>query len=838
MYISLTSVEGKIFFPEIHEAVLPGTYNFSTLFFAVLIASFSIFVTLEAVERLLAKESEVARGHKKLWLFTAAFVAIGGTWSTYVVVLISYKFPIAASYDLSTLFFGLSLMIAGIASMVPLIVNQAGNFNLVRLILVSFIIAIPNVLTPYYVIESLSPAIEVYFYFPVLIIFFFIVFIGIVVTFYFVLHFNIGYLTKNLIIRTICSLLIGIEITGTSVLLISTSKFIPVLEKMRGGAGIDFKWLLVAIISFMVVSVGVWAIVRIYRSMLNSALKLKNDELLIKEAELQKLNRELKNNSEELKKLYDDLEEKKDAIAKAYEMAESANHAKSTFLANMSHELRTPLNAVIGISELLLDEVKEAGDQKYLEPLSRVYNAGKHLLNLISDILDLSKIEAGKMELFVEELDLGMSLQEVLVMSEHLAKKNDNKLVFDYDTKIGLIKNDITKLKQILFNLIGNACKFTKQGTITLKVTSEIGNNIPILRFSVQDTGIGISKDQLSKLFDKFVQADSSTTKRFGGTGLGLALSKKISELMGGGITIESELGKGTTFTVTIPREVIIGNKLSEETIFATVQTHKAPEIKPLDKLNILVIEKNKEDQQLMKLCLEKAGYQGTFIEDGELAIIAAKEQKPDVIILDVLLESKISGWDVLHFLKHNPETWNIKLIVISAAEEKNKWFMLGSFEYLVKPFTEHQLLTVITKSTACSTDQDGNTNIGKVLIVDDDESARMIFKSSLKRAKIIAEVSEAQNGFEALNLLVKSKPNLMFIDLLMPVMDGFELLEAIKHSPDWSNIPIIINTVKDLDANDHKRLTGSIVKILHKNQHNKDVVFKDLIEALKSVKM
>ena len=838
MYISLALAIDGIFFPEIHEVALPGTFNLYTIFFALLISSFSIFVTLEAVERLLAKESEVGNGHKKLWLFTAAFVAIGGTWSTYAVVLMSYKFPIAVSYNLPILLFGLVLMIGGITPMVPLMINQERNFNLIRLIIWSFIIAIPNVLTPYYVIESLAPAIEIYFYLPVLVIFYFIVSIGIIVAFYFTLHFNMGYLARNMIIRTICSLMIGCEIVGTAVLLIATSKFVPVLDKMRGGLGIDFKWLLVAIISFVVVSVGVWTIVRVYRSMLSSALKLKNDELLIKEVELKKLNSDLHDNSEELKTLYKDLADKKDAIAKAYDMAESANQAKSTFLANMSHELRTPLNAVIGISELLLDEVKEAGDQKYLEPLTRVYNAGKHLLSLISDILDLSKIEAGKMELFVEEVDLGASLHEVMIMSEHLAKKNNNKLVFDYDPKIGIIKNDITKLKQILFNLIGNACKFTNQGTITLKVTPEFSENIPILRFAVKDTGIGISKEQLSKLFDKFVQADSSTTKRFGGTGLGLALSKRISELMGGGIIIESEVGKGTTFTVTVPRDVVIGHKLSVKTISAFTMADKDFSIKSSDKLNILVIEKNKEDQVLMKSCLEKAGYKGTFIEDGELAIKAAKEQKPDVIILDILLDSKISGWDVLHFLKHNPDTWDIKLIVISAAEEKNKWYMLGNFEYLVKPFTEDQLLTVISKSTAFSVGQDGYTHIGKVLLVDDDEDARIIFKSSLKKAKVIAEISEAKNGFEALNLLVKSKPDLMFIDLLMPIMDGFELLEAIKHSPDWSNIPIIINTVKDLDANDHKRLTGSIVKILHKNQHNKDVVFNDLIEALKSVKI
>lgn len=831
MYITLSPIQGKILFPEIIGEAITGTYNLGTLAIAFLLTAFSMFVTLEAAERLLAKD--VDNLHKKLWSITATFVASSGLWSAYTFTVVAYTFPIYVSY--SIYYLGLAFVLSVIFIVpIAMAVNKYGhNYNLWGVIGSCFLVSIPGVLTPYCIFESLKPYVQIFYNLPLFIGYFFIVCVALVVGLSFVVNYNIGYITRSIIIRAIASMIIAAEIVATDAFLLHTTTFVPTLETQDLDSNVDAKWLLIIVLTLVLVSVGVAAIVYVYRAMLNSALKLKNDELLQQERELELLNADLKANSLELQKLYKDLADKNEVIAKAYNSAESANQAKSTFLANMSHELRTPLNAVIGISELLLEEVKEAGEQKYLEPLTRIYDAGKHLLNLISDVLDLSKIEAGKMELFIEEFDLANVMKEVFVMSEHLAKKNNNKLIFDYDPNIGKVKNDVTKLKQILINLIGNACKFTKDGSITLKLSTSMNGNTAILYFAVQDTGIGIPKEQIHKLFDKFVQADSSTTKKFGGTGLGLALSKKVSELMGGDISIASEIGKGTTFTVSIPKEVTETNRGAVSSRSTPVSLPKQTSI-PAN-LKILVIEGNKQDQQLIKDYLTKAGYQANFAEDGETGVNMAINEKPDVIILDILLDSKVNGWEVLNQLKHNPATWGIKIIVLvmSTVEEKDKWFMLGVSEYLVKPFNQEQLLSVVSRYV----DGSEGCKLQKILMVDDDDSARLILKAGLAKAKIDAEIIEAQNGFEALNCLVKTKPDLIFLDLLMPIMDGFELLETIKRSPAWSNIPIIINTSKDLDSNDHKKLVGSIVKILNKNDHNQDFMFSELIDSLKSVK-
>ncbi len=561
-------------------------------------------------------------------------------------------------------------------------------------------------------------------------------------------------------------------------------------------------------------------------------LAMMERSLEISSTELMERNNKVSRALEDLKVISKELAVKKEQAEHARIIADEASRVKSSFVANMSHELRTPLNAIIGISELLLEEVSESEDKAYLEPLSRIYNAGKHLLGLISNILDLSKIEAGKMELFMEEGEIISIMQDIAVITEKKKKKNGNKIVFDYQANIGNIKTDITKLKQIIINLIGNACKFTNNGTITVQII-EINSNqdsMSWIQINVQDTGIGIHDEQLSKLFGNFVQADSSTTKKFGGTGLGLAISKKFAEMMGGDITVTSEINKGTTFSIRLPRY----SSNHQDNGFAAIPAkdiNKAT--KSIEDFKVLVIEDNETERELIAKYLKSAGYKVSFADNGEEGLAMAEALHPDAILLDIFLP-KINGWDVLQSIKKNPKTWDIKVIMISMIEEKNKGYLMGAADYLVKPFNQQKLL--VTLSRYVIGNNSGLQDLGKVLLVDDDSNARLILRGALEKFK--AEIFEVENGQLAIEHISKDKPNLIFLDLMMPVMNGFEVVNILKQSPEWQDIPVIINTSKELDADEYAKLSGSIVKILHKGQKTIEGLCKEITGTLQDTKL
>ena len=589
----------------------------------------------------------------------------------------------------------------------------------------------------------------------------------------------------------------------------------------------NFKYISITFISFLM-------ILAIYRQIIANSIKKKNNQLVLKEQELEVANANLEERvaerTVELQKIYQDLEDKNVKLEEAMSMANNANQSKSNFLANMSHELRTPLNAIIGLSELLVEELQEEKNETYLEPMTRIFGAGKHLLALINDILDLSKIEAGKMELFIEEFKLKDALNEILVISSPLAEKNNNKLLMECPDSIDIIKNDTTKLKQMLINLISNACKFTNNGQITLKITETIEQDRSMLDFAVTDTGIGITQEQITKLFGNFVQADSSNSKKFGGTGLGLAITKKMSELMGGDIKVTSEIGKGTTMTVRIPR-VVQSNKPNTKDVASIASVQKIHQVELISDMKILVIEDNETESQIIDNYLKSSGYSATFTTNGEDGLKIALSSKPDLILLDIFLPG-INGWEVLHSLNNNPQTCDINVVMISMLEEKNKGYVMGASDYLVKPFDQKQLVQTLSRYVINHNITGGN--LGRVLIVDDDSDARLICRTALKSFNV--KIDEATNGVEALEQISKNKPNLILLDLMMPVMDGFEVLSKLKSSLDLLDIPVIVNTSKELSSVDKKKLSGYTAKILHKGDASKDTILSEIKNIIDTI--
>jgi signal transduction histidine kinase/DNA-binding response OmpR family regulator len=522
-------------------------------------------------------------------------------------------------------------------------------------------------------------------------------------------------------------------------------------------------------------------------------------------------------------------------LQRSEELARAGTRAKSQFLANMSHELRTPLNAIIGYSEMLQEEAEDLGYADFVPDLEKIHKAGKHLLALINDILDLSKIEAGKMTVFVERFDVALLVNEVASTIEPLVKKNSNRLVVECPPDLGPMRSDQTKVRQTLFNLLSNACKFTEKGTIRLEVKraaqsvpsspSSVGGGAapPLnpqpstLNFVVSDTGLGMTPEQVDRLFQAFTQADASTTRKYGGTGLGLAISKRFCHMLGGDLTVSSAPGKGSTFTMILPTEI------EEPATDSPAPAAPVSTLAAAGEPTILVIDDDPAVRDLMLRSLRKEGFAVQLAASGRQGLELARTCKPAAITLDVLMP-EMDGWAVLNALKADPRLAHIPVVMVSIVDEKNLGFALGAAEYLTKPVEWTRLAEVLKPYR-----RPGGP--GRVLVVEDDPAAREMIAKHLERAGW--QVATAANGRLALAELAACTPTLVLLDLMMPEMDGFEFLRELRQRPQSRTVPVIVLTAKDLTAEDRRRLNGQVSEVLQKSQCSTEELLHEIRAVL-----
>ena len=509
--------------------------------------------------------------------------------------------------------------------------------------------------------------------------------------------------------------------------------------------------------------------------------------------------------------------------------ADEANQAKGAFLANMSHELRTPMNAILGYSEMLIEDAEGLEQDNFAADLKKINQAGNHLLSLINDVLDLSRVESGKMDAYPEDIDLNEMIDEVSATALPLFEQNNNTLVIDRGEALGIAHQDLTKLRQNLFNLLSNAAKFTHEGTITLHVSRAVKDGVDWLTLSVSDTGIGIAKDKIDHVFEEFAQADGSTTRDYGGTGLGLAISRRFCELLGGDLSATSEAGKGSTFTMRIP--AVFPGSIPQPVAEASANVQENSESPTVNAdrsdATILAIDDDPEALEIIERFLHKDGFSVVKASSGEEGIRLAREIRPTAITLDVMMPD-MNGWSVLRLLKADAELSGIPVIMLSMLDDRTRGYALGAVDYLTKPVDRDLLKKTLSRYHAPGDDC-------PVLVVEDDEETRNIIAQTLRNAGWT--VAEAINGQDALDMMSSLQPGLIILDLIMPVMDGFGFISALREQPEWRHIPVIVNTAKDLSPADHEKLSGRVEDVMEKSAYTMDQLLEHVRNAVSRLK-
>ena len=501
----------------------------------------------------------------------------------------------------------------------------------------------------------------------------------------------------------------------------------------------------------------------------------------------------------------------------ARDEARDASDQKTKFFANMSHELRTPLNAILGYGEMLYEDCEDLGYDDLLPDLKKITSSGSHLLSLINNILDLSKIEAGKMELFVTSFEIENMVQTIKDVSEPLAAKNDNGFVINLDGAMGSMSQDETKLRQCLTNFLSNGFKFTKNGTVTLDVKARMEGDVEFVDFAVIDTGAGMSPEGVAKVFEEYTQAERSTSANYGGTGLGLPISKKFAEMMGGDVIVTSEEGVGSVFTMSVPREC---PEYNDDEVDSNV-------INLDDQDNLVVlVDDDVAMHDLIKRTISKLNLTLLGATNSEKGMELIREVKPKLILLDVLMPGR-DGWSLLKECKTDQELKDIPVIMISQLNQSNLASSLGANDYLTKPIDRSQFINTLKRIMGTDTQNQ------KVLVIDDDKDVRELLSRLLKDAGY--RPIDARDGKEGLER-TKDEPALIILDLEMPRMDGFEFLDNyIKNVPEEKRAPVLVFSGKDLTDVQEDLLKERVVGLVKKDDVSMDKLSQMIQGIIKS---
>lgn len=562
------------------------------------------------------------------------------------------------------------------------------------------------------------------------------------------------------------------------------------------------------------------------------------------ELKIRERTNELEKNLSQLKEEFSYRNMAEEALWIAKEEAESASQTKNNFLANISHEFRTPLNAILGFTEILQVAAKKNNQPDFVEDLQAIESAGRHLLNLINDILDFVKIQSGKVNFNIKSFQISKLLAEVTTTLRPLAEKNGNTLVLEEPDDLGLMKSDVNRVRQILLNLLGNACKFTSNGSIRLSAKLDDKENPTSIFIDISDTGIGLDPRQMEKLFQEFAQGEHSGDHKFEGTGLGLPISRHLCQALGGDIEVDGELGKGTTFKVHLPLQIstetdflkkpenseipekpeMTSAPSSPKASLARAITPPAevavdPSNDALSKKTVLIIDDDSSVCDLIRQFANREGLRTEMAFNADDGIRLARKLTPDIIFLDIIL-SDADGWEVIKVLKDEAKLKSIPIVVISHIPEDEKSQAMGVSDYLRKPLNSDMLTSTLKKVNA-------SENHSSILIVEDDQTTRETLSRMLKQEGW--QVGVVSDKKSALEYLGKEKPGLVILDISLGGREGYDILSEIRKNKDWSAMPIIIFTAKNISKEEYVVLNESVQKIFQKGNCTRAELFNQI---------